>query len=236
MQGAWVDESILAHSNYGTLVKIQGLINGGWTGRTIYLQFHQGHRQQSNCFHGNPGDSGTPSRQNGFPWISDCKPGTQHGLSRVAATQQLHQCLIPCLFARRHPGCSHLGLDTGDTRRKAHTHRQPPQHGNCGRLRSTRSLTRLCRWAAGRLKQPATDGTACHPETCPATMPVSGEAGKAVTVRALTGTTDETRTRPRAAVLEVSVHTRHGPLGHQATLAGVHVSPGWVSAPIGRRW
>lgn len=45
-------------------------------------------------------------------------------------------------------------------------------------------------------------------------MPVSGEAGKAVTVRALTGTTDETRTWPRAAVLDVSVHTRHGPPGH----------------------
>lgn len=70
----------------------------------------------------------------------------------------------------------------------------------------------------------------CHP------APVSGEAGKAVTVRALTGTTDETRTRPRAAVLDVAAHTRHGPQGHQAVLAGVHVSPGWVAAPtIGRR-
>lgn len=62
-----MDESILAHSSYGTLVKVQGLINGGWTGSTIYLQFHQGHRQQSNCFHGNPGDSGTPRRRDGFP-------------------------------------------------------------------------------------------------------------------------------------------------------------------------
>lgn len=72
-----MDECSLVHFNYGTLVKIQGLINGGWTARTIYLQFHQGHRQQSNCFHGNPGDSGTPRRQNGFPWISHNKPGTR---------------------------------------------------------------------------------------------------------------------------------------------------------------
>lgn len=62
-----MDEFILAHSYYGTLVKIQGLINGGWTGRTIYLQFDQGHRQQSNCFHGNPGSSGTPRRQKRLP-------------------------------------------------------------------------------------------------------------------------------------------------------------------------
>lgn len=52
-----------------------------------------------------------------------------------------------------------------------------------------------------------------------------------MTVRALTGTTDETRTRPRAAVQDVAAHTRHGPQGHQAVLAGVHVSPGWVAAP-----
>lgn len=167
MQGEWVDESVEAHSYYGTLVKNQGLINGGWTGRTIYLQFLQGHCQQSNCFHGNPGDSGTPRRQNGFPWISHSRPGTQHGHLRVAATRQLHQCLIPCLSSQHHPGCHHLGLDT---RAPKHTHRQP---ATSRQLQTSQvdTLTRLCRWAAGRLKQPATDGTACHPETCPATLP-----------------------------------------------------------------
>lgn len=57
-----------------------------------------------------------------------------------------------------------------------------------------------------------------------------------MTFRALKGTTDETRTRPRAARCWTPLLSRLGPAVHQATLAGGHVSPGWVSAPVGRRW
>ena len=221
-----MDEFILAHSYYGTLVKKnQGLINGGWTGRTIYLQFLQGHCQQSKCPHGNPGDSGTPRRQARNPaW-----PFTRS--SNTATGSMPDPVPIPSV-PQHHPGCYHLGLDT---RAPKHTH--PASHlaaiADVSR-RYTHSPLPLGR----RTSEAARNGwhrlsprnMPCHP------APVSGEAGKAVTVRALTGTTDETWTRPRAAVLNVSAHTRHGPLGHQATLAGVHVSTGWVSAPFGRRW
>lgn len=129
------------------------------------------------------------------------------------ATQQLHQCLIPCLFAQYHPGCYHLGLDTGT---QAHTHRQPPQTAIAdvsGRhshspLPLGRRTSEAARNGWHRQDRLSPRNTPCHP------APVSGEAGKAVTVRALTGTTDETRTRPRAAVLDVAAHTRHGPQGH----------------------
>lgn len=167
MPGEWVDESILAHSCYGPLVKTQGLINGGWTGRTIYLQFRQGHRQQSNCFHGNPGDSGTPRRQNGFP-ETDQEP---------VATQQLHQCLISCLFAQYHPGCYHVGLDTGT---QAHTH---ASHHNTaiadvsGRhshspLPLGRRLSEAARNGWHRQDRLSPRNMPCHP------APVSGEAAR----------------------------------------------------------
>lgn len=67
----------------------------------------------------------------------------------------------------------------------------------------------------------------------PTLPPVSGEAGKAVTVRALTGTTDETRTRPRA----VSAHTPWpcGPPGHTCRSprkSGLGLSTYWKAVVV----
>lgn len=165
MPGERVDESILAHSCYGPLVKIQGLINGGWTGRTIYLQFRQGHRQQSNCFHGNPGDSGTPRRQNGFSWISHNRnrPGTRSNTATASMPDPVPLRSVPSWLLSSRPGHRHTSTYT-------------PPATTTRQLQTSQvdTVTHLCRWAAGRLKQPATDGTArtaCHPETCPATLP-----------------------------------------------------------------
>jgi hypothetical protein len=65
---------------------------------------------------------------------------------------------------------------------------------------------------------------ACHPETCPAIALVSGEAGKAVTVRARTGTTLCVRNPDRAQGCgseRLCMHPHTGLTGQ----AGVHISP-----------
>lgn len=154
----WVGEFILVHSYYGTLVKIRVSSTAARRAGQFTCNFIRGSASNQTA---SMATLGILEHRGGrtASWISHGRPGTQQGSHFTRNNTTTASMLDPVPLALStilacQPGQRHTHTNTHTAHRTPHT----ASH-HCTAIADVSESTQvicLCRWAAGRLKQPVT--------------------------------------------------------------------------------